>query len=86
VKGPPDWEGLFLRLGSGISAVSRLRDFDECGAELKQKAGFLSQKVLKKRLKRAKSGQNWGFIEGRLCGKVFCMLFIHSELHANVGL
>jgi len=78
VKGPPVWEGLFLRLGDGSSAVSLVLDFVECGAELKQKVGFLSQKVLKKRLKRAKSGQNWGLFEGSLCRKLVCMLFIIS--------
>jgi hypothetical protein len=43
-------------LGDGISATSRRLDFAECGADLKQKAGFLAQKWLKTGKKRAKLG------------------------------
>jgi hypothetical protein len=43
-------------LGDGISAVSHLLDFVEYGADLKQKAGFLTQKALKTAQKQAKLG------------------------------
>jgi hypothetical protein len=43
-------------LGGGSSSVSLVLDFVECGAELKQKAGFLAQKALKTGKKRAELG------------------------------
>ncbi|MDR3727785.1 MAG: hypothetical protein P4K86_12160 [Terracidiphilus sp.] len=53
-----------MRLGDGISATSRLRDFAECGADLKKKAGFLT----KNGSKTAKNGQKMGKIGALLRG------------------